>query len=642
MAGVFLSYDREDGAQARTLALALEKAGHSVWWDLHVRGGAQFSKVIEEALKAADVVVVLWSANSIESAWVRDEAAAGRDSGRLIPATIDGTEAPLGFRQFQTIDLRDWKRGARGRGYKELQQAIEETGGMPTLVPGRILPKNKAPSPSWMSRWLLSLPIAGAIAVAAYLAWPPTSSAIPTVAVEPASGSSTAQALARDLFAKLGSLQSSNAKALQLVEQGSGRDPDLVFKVDGTNDAVGTRASLLLLGRRSHELLWSSDFQQAANRQSDLRQQLAYSAAGVLDCASEAFNASGKKLDSQTRRLYLNGCGSFASVGSDANTLVPLFRNITRRAPRFEDGWRKLIYVEDVSLFAPPSTGSDPQKRAQLQRDIVHARRINPEMPEAYVAEGDLVPQDQFAERMRLNDLAATKNPDSASALAARSYALQQVGRMNEAVLDARRAVNLSPFSPVTQDAYISALTYAGQFDSATEELRKAEALWPGATYIADAWYRLNLRYGAPEAALKQVQGRQINMPFGALHAIYLKARMEPTRANVDEAVEAALRRYQSNPVMASDYIQTLATFGRTEEVYEFLLKWQRRDLIRFVTDVLFRPQFKSFWSDPRSLQAAAHLGLLSYWRTADQWPDFCNDPQLPYDCKKEAAKLGA
>src|SRR5919205_2889116 len=103
MAGIFLSYDRDDSNAARVVATALEKAGHSVWWDLHVRGGAQFAKVIEEALKAADAVVVLWSKNSVESAWVRDEAAAGRDSARLVPVTIDGTEPPLGFCQFQTI-----------------------------------------------------------------------------------------------------------------------------------------------------------------------------------------------------------------------------------------------------------------------------------------------------------------------------------------------------------------------------------------------------------------------------------------------------------------------------------------------------------------------------------------------------------
>ena len=117
MAGVFLSYDRDDTAKARPVASALEKAGHSVWWDLHVRGGAQFSKVIEEALKAADAVVVLWSRNSIESPWVRDEAGAGRDRGILIPVSLDGAEPPLGFRQFQTIDLSAWKgrKSAPGR-----------------------------------------------------------------------------------------------------------------------------------------------------------------------------------------------------------------------------------------------------------------------------------------------------------------------------------------------------------------------------------------------------------------------------------------------------------------------------------------------------------------------------------------------
>ena len=49
MPGVFLSYDRDDTDRTRPLAAALERAGHAVWWDLHVRGGAQFSTVIEEA-----------------------------------------------------------------------------------------------------------------------------------------------------------------------------------------------------------------------------------------------------------------------------------------------------------------------------------------------------------------------------------------------------------------------------------------------------------------------------------------------------------------------------------------------------------------------------------------------------------------
>src|SRR4029453_5694391 len=138
MAKVFLSYDRDDAERARPVALALEQAGHNVWWDFHVRGGMQFSKAIEEALEAANVVVVLWSANSVESAWVRDEASVGRDTGRLIPVTINGTQAPLGFRQFQTIDLPE-----RGNSHQRdmLFDAVESLAGTDTKVADKPAPK---------------------------------------------------------------------------------------------------------------------------------------------------------------------------------------------------------------------------------------------------------------------------------------------------------------------------------------------------------------------------------------------------------------------------------------------------------------------------------------------------------------------
>jgi hypothetical protein len=29
--------------------------------------------------------------------------------------------------------------------------------------------------------------------------------------------------------------------------------------------------------------------------------------------------------------------------------------------------------------------------------------------------------------------------------------------------------------------------------------------------------------------------------------------------------------------------------------------------------------------------------GLLEYWLTSDEWPDFCEDPDLPYDCRSVA-----
>lgn len=108
-ATLFLSYARADRATADMLAGLLEKAGHTVWWDALIEGGAQFSRSIREALDAADAVIVLWSKNSIDSDWVRDEAAQGRDRRRLVPLSLDGSKAPLGFRQYQVIGLSNWK-----------------------------------------------------------------------------------------------------------------------------------------------------------------------------------------------------------------------------------------------------------------------------------------------------------------------------------------------------------------------------------------------------------------------------------------------------------------------------------------------------------------------------------------------------
>jgi TolB-like protein len=105
---VFISYARADRPKVAPLADVLAARGHDVWWDALIEGGTGFATMIEAKLQAADAVVVVWSATSVMSDWVRDEAAHARDRKRIVPVTIDGTEAPLGFRQYHMIDLSKW------------------------------------------------------------------------------------------------------------------------------------------------------------------------------------------------------------------------------------------------------------------------------------------------------------------------------------------------------------------------------------------------------------------------------------------------------------------------------------------------------------------------------------------------------
>ncbi|MEO1243217.1 MAG: TIR domain-containing protein [Pseudomonadota bacterium] len=105
MADIFISYARADRDKIEKLASALETQGYSVWWDRHIVGGAEFSKDIETALNAAKAVVVAWSAEANESRWVKDEAGIAANSGKLVALSLDGSEPPIGFKQFHAIDF---------------------------------------------------------------------------------------------------------------------------------------------------------------------------------------------------------------------------------------------------------------------------------------------------------------------------------------------------------------------------------------------------------------------------------------------------------------------------------------------------------------------------------------------------------
>jgi len=163
---VFLSYAHDDRVKAQRLAAALTQRGFVVWWDGLIEGGAQFARLIREALEAADAVIVLWSTNSIESDWVRDEAAQGRERHRLIPLSLDGSLPPLGFRQYQTIDLSTWRGRADASQIDAIARAMAGALGQAATPLAVIPPVNRR-------RAMVLTAGAGGIAVAGggFLAW---------------------------------------------------------------------------------------------------------------------------------------------------------------------------------------------------------------------------------------------------------------------------------------------------------------------------------------------------------------------------------------------------------------------------------------------------------------------------------------
>ena len=102
---VFISYARPSEEEAHRIAEQFRRDGFSVWRDDELPAHRAYSDVIEERLKSAKAVVVLWSAESANSHWVRAEADTAREAGTLVQATLDGALPPMPFNQIQCADL---------------------------------------------------------------------------------------------------------------------------------------------------------------------------------------------------------------------------------------------------------------------------------------------------------------------------------------------------------------------------------------------------------------------------------------------------------------------------------------------------------------------------------------------------------
>lgn len=99
---VFLSYAREDLDAVRALVSAIEAEGLSVFWDRQIVPGQAWSDVLESAISESRAVVVVWSAASVKSTWVKAEATEAMARGKLVPLRIDNAAIPMPFGQVQT------------------------------------------------------------------------------------------------------------------------------------------------------------------------------------------------------------------------------------------------------------------------------------------------------------------------------------------------------------------------------------------------------------------------------------------------------------------------------------------------------------------------------------------------------------
>lgn len=642
MGHIFLSYAREDLDRARTVAAALQKAGLSVWWDRQISGGSEYSREIEQALKSAEAVVVLWSSSSVDSPWVRDEAAKGRDSDRLIPATLDGTEPPLGFGQLHTIDLRRLSR-RRSSGIQEIIAAIrQKVGGHSAAVtPGEIQPYRS------LGDRLLQLPrvplaaallVAGVLAALVYLSDPfalvrsngdtGNGGAVAIGKFEPLSPDQEAQRVAR-----LAGDAVERTFATNFIETLTSRSarPDAMrnadFGLNGTVDRQGEDliASANIIDSETGRTLWSTERARSADEGRQLANELAIWVADVLRCAIYAKSKMQMYRSAEVQSRILRWCEAERSRGEQFDQMPAIAQELVEAAPKSGQAHAYLALGLELSQH---------DRRQDIYSAANRALQLDPDNGVARVALAAVPdPRVSLAQREQLYREAMRVDPGFMYSRAQLAFLMMAVGRMEEATNLLGDLVSDYPLDYFQRGFWAFLLAQSGDLRNAREQFELIEQLRPGWRYATRDAILVEILFGDPERARPLVERWKPNdndaKCIGFVVAARAKKRSPTPREISANCGDAGLFR--------PDLLNAL--FGNIDEAYaHFRANLDQYAAIpRFGPRFIYYPGLEGFRADPRFMPLMARFGYAQYWLETGKWPDFCAKDRLPYDCRKAA-----
>ena len=146
MSDIFISYARSTSPRAHQVAEALRALGYGVWRDDELPAHRSYAEVIEERLASAKAVVVIWSADAVQSQWVRSEANRGRADGKLVQLALDGARPPMPFDQIQCADLTAWTGAADTPGWRKVVASIADLTARARVSDARGEPASRPPA----------------------------------------------------------------------------------------------------------------------------------------------------------------------------------------------------------------------------------------------------------------------------------------------------------------------------------------------------------------------------------------------------------------------------------------------------------------------------------------------------------------
>jgi DNA-binding winged helix-turn-helix (wHTH) protein/tetratricopeptide (TPR) repeat protein len=318
---------------------------------------------------------------------------------------------------------------------------------------------------------------------------------------------------------------------------------------------------------------------------------------------------------------------------------IELYKHAVAIDPRYADAWGALALSYRYPVVGPLVPLSDPQEvRAAAQRALA----LDPHNADARLALIYLYPyyrrwqkcEGQFRNFLR-------DNPDSALGHVRLGWLLLNVGRIEDAVTMAERAIAIDSTRQIAWLDLAYAYYYAGRDDEGDVAIEEARSRWPQAwrLYVNGFYFLVySKRYNEALAYLRDTSRRPRMLrretvegwmhEADALASGRGLAELKNTASPVAQPVSVQI----SAPQFAAP---CLAMLGMVDEMFAFfeafffggMVNGTRVDppgpLDPRSSCALFAPAVLSLRNDPRFASLLARTGLEDYWHTTGTQPDF-------------------
>jgi adenylate cyclase len=483
MSEIFISYARSTEAQAEKIADALRALGYGVWRDDELPAHRAYSEVIEERLKAAKAVVVMWSAEAVKSHWVRAEADAAREAGTLVQVKLDDTHPPMPFNQIQCANLAGWDGDTGAPGWRKIAESVAELVGATSMAAGFPLPEPSAAAP---------LPPKPSIAVMPFanLSGDAEQEYFADGMVEEIAA---ALSRARSLFV-LGPSSSLSLKGKRISPADAGRVLGVRYLLEGSVRKAGgrVRITVKLIEAAAGDQVWADRFEGPDKDIFELQDRVAASVAGFIEpnlMMAEIARVGRRPTDNPTAYdLYLRAI-SLAISFEPADMLKA--RDYLDAAieldPNYGNalGMAAMIYPQTIGGLTPPE-----ERRRLAEQSLGFGRRALEAAPnDAYVlacvADGLTVLEGDQAVIRGLIDRALVLNPSSWLAWLKSGGYYVAAGEIELGIEHLETSVRLdplSPFHPRTMTLIAAGRFGQGRIAEAAAILAEAEHMLPNFT----------------------------------------------------------------------------------------------------------------------------------------------------------------